>query len=73
MIRLENVHKKYGTGESKNEVLKGISLAIADVDFAVILGTSGSGKSTLPNIASGLEPADSGHIRYGGGRPHIYD
>lgn len=66
MIKLENVRKKYGTGESKNEVLKGISLAIADGDFAVILGTSGSGKSTLLNIASGLEPADSGHIRYGG-------
>ena len=65
MIKLENVRKHYGTGESKNEVLKGVSLAIADGDFAVILGTSGSGKSTLLNIASGLEPADSGHIRCG--------
>lgn len=65
MIKLENVRKHYGTGESKNEVLKGVSLAIADGDFTVILGTSGSGKSTLLNIASGLEPADSGHIRYG--------
>lgn len=65
MIKLENVRKNYGTGESKNEVLKGVSLVIADGDFAVILGTSGSGKSTLLNIASGLEPADSGHIRYG--------
>lgn len=66
MIKLENIRKHYGTGESRNEVLKGISLTIADGDFVVILGASGSGKSTLLNIASGLEPADSGHIRYGG-------
>lgn len=66
MIKLENIHKYYGTGESRNEVLKGVSLTIKDGDFTVILGASGSGKSTLLNIASGLEPADSGHIRYNG-------
>lgn len=66
MIKLENIHKYYGTGESRNEVLKGISLTIKNGDFTVILGASGSGKSTLLNIASGLEPADSGHIRYNG-------
>lgn len=66
MIKLENIHKYYGTGESRNEVLKGVSLTMKDGDFTVILGASGSGKSTLLNIASGLEPADSGHIRYNG-------
>lgn len=66
MIKLENIHKYYGTGESRNEVLKGVSLTIKDGGFTVILGASGSGKSTLLNIASGLEPADSGHIRYNG-------
>ena len=46
--------KSYGSGESKNQVLKGISLSIKDGDFVVILGTSGSGKSTLLNVISGL-------------------
>lgn len=64
MIRIENLHKFYGTGESKNEVLKGISLDIKDGDFMVILGASGSGKSTLLNIISGLEPADMGNVFY---------
>lgn len=64
MIKIENVHKSYGTGESRNEVLKGVSLAIEDGDFVVILGTSGSGKSTLLNVISGLEPADEGEICY---------
>lgn len=64
MIKIENVHKSYGTGESRNEVLKGVSLTIEDGDFVVILGTSGSGKSTLLNVISGLEPADEGEICY---------
>lgn len=64
MIKIRNLHKFYGTGESKNEVLKGISLDIKDGDFLVILGASGSGKSTLLNVISGLEPADTGEVFY---------
>lgn len=65
MITVENVHKFYGTGESRNEVLKGISLKIEDGNFVVILGASGSGKSTLLNVMSGLEHTDEGSISYG--------
>ncbi|MBD5488541.1 MAG: ABC transporter ATP-binding protein [Lachnospiraceae bacterium] len=64
MIKIENVHKSYGTGDSRNEVLRGVSLSIEDGDFVVILGTSGSGKSTLLNVISGLESADEGAICY---------
>ena len=64
MIKIRNLHKFYGAGESKNEVLKGISLDIKDGDFLVILGASGSGKSTLLNVISGLEPADTGEVIY---------
>lgn len=70
MIKIEKLHKFYGTGESKAEVLKGISLEIADGDFLVLLGTSGSGKSTLLNVISGLEPADEGTIYYDGRAIH---
>lgn len=65
MIKIENLKKSYGTGESQNQVLKGITLSIKEGDFVVILGTSGSGKSTLLNVISGLEPADSGSVCYG--------
>lgn len=65
MIRIEKLHKFYGSGESRNEILKGISLDIEDGDFVVILGASGSGKSTLLNVISGLEAADSGSVLYG--------
>lgn len=64
MIKIENLHKYYGSGESKNEVLKGVSLDIEDGNFTAILGASGSGKSTLLNVISGLEPSDEGSVFY---------
>lgn len=60
MIKAENIIKSYNMG--RTEVLKDISLEIADGEFAVILGASGSGKSTLMNVLSGLEKADSGNV-----------
>ncbi len=64
MIEVKDVRKYYGRGESRFEVLKGISLSIQDGDFTVILGASGSGKSTLLNVISGLEPVDAGTVCY---------
>lgn len=65
MIAVSNITKSYGTGGNRNQVLKGISLQIADRDFTVILGASGSGKSTFLNVISGLERPDSGSVIYG--------
>lgn len=62
MIKAKNVVKSYhGT-----QVLKDISLEIANGEFAVILGASGSGKSTLLSVLSGLEQADEGTVEYDG-------
>lgn len=64
MISVKDITKSYGKGESRAQILKGISLTIEDGDFAVILGASGSGKSTFLNTVSGLERPDSGNIFY---------
>lgn len=64
MIKVSNITKSYGTGGSKNQVLKGISMQISDGDFTVILGASGSGKSTFLNVISGLERPDGGSVVY---------
>ncbi|MCM1126964.1 MAG: ABC transporter ATP-binding protein [Lachnospiraceae bacterium] len=64
MIEVKNIQKAYGSGESRFQVLKGISLKVDDGDFAVILGASGSGKSTLLNVMSGLENPDRGEVLY---------
>lgn len=64
MIKAREINKFYGSGESRFQVLKNISLTIEDGDFVVILGASGFGKSTLLNVLSGLERAESGQIFY---------
>ena len=64
MIQVKDITKSYGNSGNLVQVLKGISLDIADGDFTVILGASGSGKSTLLNVISGLERPDSGSILY---------
>jgi len=65
VIAVSDIVKSYGNDGNKNQVLKGISLQIADGDFTVILGASGSGKSTFLNVISGLEHPDSGSVVYG--------
>jgi putative ABC transport system ATP-binding protein len=64
MIEVKELVKFYGSGESRFQVLKNISLKIEEGDFVVILGASGSGKSTLLNVISGLEHPESGEIIY---------
>lgn len=66
MIDIKNITKFYGSGESRFQVLKGISLQIEDGNLVVILGASGSGKSTFLNVISGLEHPDGGSIFYDG-------
>ena len=65
MITTCSLTKRYGSGEGRAEVLKGIDIEIEDGSFTAILGASGSGKSTLLNIISGLERPDGGNVMYG--------
>lgn len=65
MIKVENVNKFYGLGDSRQHVLKDVSLSVNDGEYVVILGASGSGKSTLLNVMGGLEKADGGKVFYG--------
>ena len=58
MIKIENLHKNFGT----IEVLKGIDLEIHQGEVVVIIGPSGSGKSTLLRCINKLETITSGKI-----------
>ncbi len=64
-LKIENIHKFFGSGENKTEVLKGISCTVDSGSICVLLGPSGSGKSTLLNIIGGIETADEGTIYIG--------
>ncbi len=61
-IEIKNIHKSFGNGDTRLEVLKGIDISIDKGEFCVLLGPSGSGKSTLLNIIGGIDSADEGDI-----------
>ena len=58
MIKITNIHKKFG----KNEVLKGIDLTVQEQEVVVVIGPSGSGKSTLLRCVNALEHFQEGTI-----------
>ena len=57
-LELDDVHKSFG----RNEVLRGIDLAVAEHEVVCLIGASGSGKSTLLRCVNLLEPLDAGRI-----------
>ena len=65
MLHVENLHKSYQVGKTTYEVLKGVSLEVAEGEFVAVMGPSGSGKTTLLNCISCYIPTDSGSIRLG--------
>ena len=65
-LKVSNVFKAYGSGESRQEVLRGMDFAVSKGEFCVLLGPSGSGKSTLLRCATFLEKIDGGSICYKG-------
>jgi putative ABC transport system ATP-binding protein len=62
VLRLDKVTKRF----ADRIVLNGVSLELAAGDYIAIIGDSGIGKSTLLNVIAGLEPVDSGSIRFDG-------
>lgn len=62
MIEVKDIHKSYGSGKNRHEVLKGIQLSFRETEFVAILGPSGSGKTTLLNVIGGLDHYDSGDL-----------
>ena len=65
-LEIVDLKKGFGSGETRQEVLRGMNFSVDKGEFCVLLGPSGSGKSTLLNIIGGIDNADSGYISIDG-------
>ena len=63
-LNLRGLRKTYGA----TDVIKGVSLDVADREFVVFVGPSGCGKSTLLRMIAGLEEISGGDLLIDGQR-----
>ena len=65
-LEIRDLKKSFGTGEARQDVLRGMDFTVKKGEFCVLLGPSGSGKSTLLNIIGGIDTPDSGYVSING-------
>lgn len=71
ILKVENLSKVYGKGNSKVVALDNVSFTVDKGEFVAIVGASGSGKSTLLHLIGGVDRPTSGKVYIGG--KNIYD
>lgn len=62
ILKVENVCKTYGKGETLVKALDHVSFSVEKGEFVAIVGASGSGKSTLLHILGGVDRPTSGKV-----------
>ncbi|HIR28527.1 MAG TPA: ABC transporter ATP-binding protein [Candidatus Choladousia intestinigallinarum] len=62
ILKVQNLCKTYGKGETRVEAVKNVTFSLEKGEFAAVVGESGSGKSTLLNCIGALDDPTSGRI-----------
>src|SRR3546814_2422254 len=66
VLRLEEVTRRFGSGDTALDILRGVELSLRPGELVALVGPSGAGKSTLLHIAGPLENPTSGRVLIGG-------
>ncbi len=62
ILKIENLSKVYGKGETEVRALDHVSFSVEKGEFVAIIGPSGSGKSTLLHILGGVDRPTAGKV-----------
>jgi putative ABC transport system ATP-binding protein len=62
-VRVDNVTKTYGSGDSAVVALRGVDLDVRAGELMMLVGPSGCGKTTLISVIAGILDQDSGECR----------
>jgi putative ABC transport system ATP-binding protein len=62
VVQAQEVTRRYGSGETAVDALRGVTLGVAAGKLTAVMGPSGSGKSTLMHILAGLDRPTSGSV-----------
>ncbi|WP_313799678.1 ABC transporter ATP-binding protein [Cytobacillus sp.] len=62
ILKIENLSKIYGKGETAVKALDHVSFSIKKGEFVAIIGPSGSGKSTLLHMLGGVDRPTTGKV-----------
>ncbi len=62
ILSVEQLHKSYGEGAHRREIINGISFALRRGECYGLLGPNGAGKTTTLKLCLGLTAPDSGSI-----------
>ena len=72
ILKVENLTKLYGKGDTKVVALDNVSFSVEKGEFVAIVGASGSGKSTLLHLMGGVDRPTSGSVYIDGKNIYKY-